>query len=98
MVSLQSIMPTLQSIAVGVSTGVFIQFCGIVLYAVIVSIQGICKQLQSGCFNRTNDQLEENCDDFNYERDHDFVEDDSKIINGEEAQLLLCVVSSVPTY
>ena len=86
MVSHLSNMPTLQSVTVGVSIGVvFTQFCGIVLYAVIMSIRNRCKE--GGYCNGNNDQLEDNTDDFIDECDRDFVEDD--VVNGDEVQPLL---------
>ena len=93
-VSSLSNRPTLHSIAVGISTGVaFIQFCGIVLYAIVTIIRSRLKRV--GYCNHENMQ-EEDSTDFIDDHDRDIAECD--VINGDEVQPLLSVVSNVPTY
>ena len=89
LLSSQLKMPPLQLAAVGVSTGIaFIQFCGIVLYAVIVNVQSRTKA--GGYCHRNGDQLEELADLID-DRDCDFDEDEG-INELSESQPLL------PTY
>ena len=83
----------MHSIAVGISTGVaFIQFCGIVLYSLITIIRSRLKQ--AGYCNYEN--VQEDSTDFIDDHDRDIAECD--VINGDEVQPLLSVVSNVPTY
>ena len=60
LVSLRSNQPTLRVVAVGLSTAVaFVQFCGIVLYNVIVAVKGRWQ-----CCNHDHDSDQEDIDEF----------------------------------
>ena len=67
----ESVQQRLKTIAIGVSIGVaFLQFCGIVLVAVITTISSICKK--TGCYKCDNNYEVERTSDFsiNHHRDH----------------------------
>ena len=94
-VSSLSNRPTLHSIAVGISTGVaFIQFCGIVLYAMVMIIRSRLRQV--GYCNHENMQ-EEDSTDFIDDYDRDF-EAEVAANGADEAQPLLSDAINIPTY
>ena len=66
----ESVQQRLKTIAIGLSIGVaFLQFCGIVLIAVITTVSSICKK--TGCNKCDNNEVERSSDfSVSYHRDH----------------------------
>ena len=88
--------PTLQTAAVGLSTGIaFLQFCGTVLYAVIVIAKSKCQQVGC-CCGDSQENYSDDLDDY-YDRHSTGT---LTINNNNESKPLLNVPcnNSVPTY
>ena len=84
--------PTLQAIAVGLSTGVaFLQFCGIIVHAVIAIVPKRWKKLISSCCKHDNDGEDIHSDFIgSYRRD--------PVVNTDEVQPLLSEMDEPATY
>ena len=79
------VQPTRQAVAVGLSTGIaFLQFCGIIVHAVITITYKRCRKLIAGCCKHDND-MEDIHSDFtdSYRRD--------PVVNIDEVRPLLLV-------